>query len=65
LSKLERPSPAEMRQAWRLGMHYIELVVLRLLDYQGQYLPRLQLTDRWASDTEPVPWANWLRRIRT
>ncbi|WP_301174582.1 hypothetical protein [Actinomadura geliboluensis] len=57
LSKLEWPSPAEMQQAWRLCMHYMELVILRLLGYQGQYLPRLQLTVRWVSNTEPVPWA--------
>ncbi|TMR04353.1 hypothetical protein ETD83_08315 [Actinomadura soli] len=57
LSKLEWPSVAEMQQAWRLSMHYLELVILRILGYQGQYLPRLQLTARWATDTESVPWA--------
>ncbi|WP_157610413.1 hypothetical protein [Spirillospora albida] len=57
LSNLEWPSPTEMQQAWRLSMHYTELVILRLLDYRGHYLPRLQLTDRFAMDTEPVPWA--------
>ncbi|TDC63553.1 hypothetical protein E1200_21990 [Actinomadura sp. GC306] len=57
LAKLEWPTDDEMKQAWRLGMHYLELVILRLLDYQGQYLPRLQLINKWVTDTETVPWA--------
>jgi hypothetical protein len=57
LARLEWPTNAEMAQGWRLGMHYLELAILRLLDYQGEYLPRLQVTTRFATDTKRVPWA--------
>ncbi|MBO2448665.1 hypothetical protein J4573_16305 [Actinomadura barringtoniae] len=56
LTQLEWPTSDEMAEAWRLSMHYLELVILRLLDYKGMYLPRLQLTSRWVTHTETVPW---------
>lgn len=58
LAQLAWPSSKEMQQAWRVSMQYVELVVLRLLKYQGQHLSRLQLTPKWTTDTETVPWAS-------
>ncbi len=57
LADLEWPTGDEMEEAWRLSMDYLELVILRLLDYQGEYFPHLQLKPRWVTDTERVPWA--------
>ncbi|MEU4821369.1 hypothetical protein AB0H37_05800 [Actinomadura sp. NPDC023710] len=57
LTDLEWPTVDEMAQAWRLGMNYLELVIMRLLGYEGHYLPRLQIVDRWVTDTAVVPWA--------
>ncbi|WP_182903557.1 hypothetical protein [Microbispora sp. H10830] len=56
-SQPEWPTSQELVEAWRLAMEYLELSLLRMLDYQGQYLPRLQVTARWVTDTESVPWA--------
>jgi hypothetical protein len=57
LTQLEWPSSEEMQQAWRVSMEYLELVILRAVNYQKHYLPRAQLTSRWVTDTELVPWA--------
>lgn len=40
----------------KLGLWYVELVLLWLFDYKGDYLNRLN-EDRWAGQVEPVPWA--------
>jgi hypothetical protein len=41
--------------AWRLGMWYLELAVLRLCNYEGTYVNRL--TDEyWVGQVEDVPW---------
>jgi hypothetical protein len=45
----------ELVDAWRLSLWYIELVLLRVLRYEGQYASRL-LERRWEGDIEPVPW---------
>jgi hypothetical protein len=41
--------------AWQLGQWYIELIVLRLCDYSGNYSNRLKA--RWVGEVERVPWA--------
>jgi hypothetical protein len=43
-------------EAWKLGLWYIELLLLSLFEYQGVYHNRLR-RDRNARDVEPVPWA--------
>jgi hypothetical protein len=40
--------------AWQLATWYLELAVLRLLSYQGDYVSRLRLGG-WDFDTETVP----------
>lgn len=42
--------------ATQLAVRYVELVILKLLGYQGQAQNRLARA-RWMSDTEAVPWA--------
>lgn len=45
-----------MYQAWLLGQWYLELVILRLCNYNGTYLNRLK-SGGWKSDAiVPVPW---------
>ncbi|MDX6708811.1 MAG: hypothetical protein QOI48_4657 [Solirubrobacteraceae bacterium] len=52
----EWPSSAELKESWQLANWYLELAVLRELDYEGKYWSRLRL-GRQAADLEPVPWA--------
>ena len=40
--------------AYLLGLWYLELVLLRLFNYQGAYSDRL--SRRFTGDVEPVPW---------
>ena len=42
-------------QAWQLGMHYCDLLLLHRLGYLGSYVPRFP-PHRWAHDRQPVPW---------
>ena len=41
--------------AWRLGMWYLELAILKLCSYEGTYANRLT-DDRWVGQVEEVPW---------
>ena len=43
-------------EVWKLGLWYIELILLSLFGYQGAYHNRLR-RNRDLSDFEPVPWA--------
>ena len=52
----EWPHRDELLEAWQLATWYLELAVLRLLGYRGEYVSRLRL-DGWAGDTEVVPWS--------
>jgi hypothetical protein len=48
--------PDEARfEAWTVGVWFLELVLLRLLDYRGTYGSRLSL--RFRGQLEKVPWA--------
>lgn len=51
----EWPDGDELLEAWQLATWYLDLVLLRLLDYKGEYWSRLRL-DRFDTDLEPVPW---------
>lgn len=51
----EWPSGDELIEAWQLSTWYLQLVILRLLDYRGQYWSRLRL-GRSEMDVETVPW---------
>jgi hypothetical protein len=50
----EWPNRDELLETWQLATWYLELAVLRLLGYEGEYLSRLRLGG-WEFDTEPVP----------
>ena len=41
---------------WNLSQWYVEMCLLRLMDYQGEYANRLNMR-KWVGDTELVPWA--------
>jgi hypothetical protein len=41
--------------AWRLGMWYLELAILRLCNYEGKYANRLA-DEHWVGQVEDVPW---------
>ncbi|HEV7771010.1 MAG TPA: hypothetical protein VGO66_10215 [Solirubrobacterales bacterium] len=51
----EWPDGGELLEAWQLGTWYLDLALLRLLNYQGEYWSRLRL-NRYDTDLEPVPW---------
>ena len=50
------PSSRELVESWQLTTWYLELALLRVLEYRGHYWCRLRL-GRWAGENEPVPWA--------
>lgn len=52
----EWPEEEELFQAWQLATWYLELALLRALDYKGEYWRRIAL-GRQSTDVEPVPWA--------
>ncbi len=52
----EWPGSEELFEAWLLGTWYLELSLLRIFDYEGEYWSRVRL-NRPAADLEPVPWS--------
>lgn len=42
-------------EAWTLGLWYLELAILAICGYQGEYVNRI--TAKWVGETELVPWA--------
>jgi hypothetical protein len=56
LTDPEWPSLDEMVEAWQFATWALQLVLLRLIGYAGQYWSRLRL-GRPSLDVEPVPWA--------
>jgi hypothetical protein len=50
------PDHDELVEAWQLATWYLELAVVRLLGYQGEYVSRLRL-EGWIGDTDLVPWS--------
>jgi hypothetical protein len=52
----EWPGHSELLEAWQLATWYLELAVIRLLGYEGEYVSRLRLGG-WIGDTETVPWS--------
>ena len=57
LEKLNQVSLDGRRDAWQLGLWYLELVLLRLFDYTGTYANRLNPPDYRPPPVERVPWA--------
>jgi hypothetical protein len=60
LNDPEWPNSEELLEAWQLATWYLELTILRVLGYSGEYSTRLQLRG-WEGATEPVPWQQGLR----
>ncbi len=56
LDNIEWPEGEELVDAWLLGSWYLELGLLRVLKYDGDYWSRVRL-GRPGADVEPVPWA--------
>ena len=50
-------SELALREAQSLGLYYIELMLLRLSSYTGQFMNRLKGRDPISSRMEAVPWA--------
>ena len=48
----------ELLEAWQFTSWCLELGILRLLEYRGNYASRLQLGG-WSGLTAPVPWNLW------
>ena len=55
LDNPEWPSSQAQAESWQLANWFLELVVLRVLGYEGQYWSRLRL-GRYGADVEQVPW---------
>jgi len=46
-----------LAEVWKLGLWYIELVLLHLFEHTGVYAERLK-NGRWVGDVSTVPWAS-------
>jgi len=46
-----------LAEVWKLGLWYIELVLLHLFEHAGVYAERLK-NGRWVGDVSTVPWAS-------
>ena len=55
LAKVKLPLP--LIEIWKLGLWYIELVLLSLFGHTGVYAERLK-NDKLLGDVSPVPWAS-------
>jgi hypothetical protein len=55
IKSVEWPSVDELVEAWLLATWYLELSILRLLEYRGNYTSRLEPLV-WSGQTVPVPW---------
>jgi hypothetical protein len=52
---VQLPFPAIV-EAYELGLWYLELVFLRLFEYQGDYFNRVAQKPRYQDNIEAVPW---------
>ena len=44
-------------ECWNLGLWYLELLLLSIFEYNGDYANRLK-QGRWVGQTEKLPWCN-------
>ncbi len=56
-TRLRNMPDATLIEAWELGLWYVELILLRLFEYQGVYVNRM-LRRRLIGGIETVPWAS-------
>lgn len=56
--KLDQISPNVIHQAYQLGLWYLELSILRIIEYRGKY--RFRCSDKkWSGEDEiQVPWSD-------
>lgn len=52
--RYKRHTTGARREAWTLGLWYLELCLLKLFDYSGKYSNRM--TQKWSGQVEDVPW---------
>src|SRR5690606_27625821 len=45
-----------MKEAWKLGVEYLALLILAALGYTGTYRSQIDYSG-WAGSERPVPWA--------
>ena len=62
-AKVEIKTIDGYHEAKQLGLWYIELLLLRMFEYEGDYASRLVDVQR-AGATEPVPWSNEVNTAR-
>lgn len=53
----EWPNGDTLTEAWRLATWYLELVLLRVIGYEGVYGSRLVTEGRWVGAVDHVPWS--------
>ena len=58
--RLAEVSDHAIHDAWNLGQRYIEMMLLKMLDYQGHYVNRLARWDDHDQQILQVPWAREL-----
>ncbi|WP_041233024.1 hypothetical protein [Cylindrospermum stagnale] len=47
----------EQREAYELGLWYLELILLNLFEYKGEYWNRIAKKQRYEDYIENVPWS--------
>jgi len=56
-AEMQTVTPHARFEAWYLALWYVELALLKLLDYNGRYSSRVDLHG-WRGQYELVPWAS-------
>jgi len=51
------PPSDVLTDAWRSSLEMLDLSLLRVLGYEGDYVHRRHLDGYWLGDTDPVPWS--------
>ncbi|MBD0266320.1 MAG: hypothetical protein ICV78_27460 [Tolypothrix sp. Co-bin9] len=52
---LNRPFPEQI-DAYKLGLWYLELILLNLFEYKGEYFNRIASKEFYQENIEAVPW---------
>ena len=51
-------------EAWDVGQRYVELLLLKLFEYDGAYINRLARKYEGKFESEMVPWAKDVKDTR-
>jgi hypothetical protein len=60
--KLEASNKNPTRDAWVCGLWLLELLLLRMFGYTGNYSDRRE-EGKFVGSTKPVPWAEWVDEV--